>query len=78
MHKTESILENETHEIHWDLGIQTDLLILARRLVLVIMIKKEDPSNYGLHQTITKHWSEELAKNIIMIHVLLQKQKMNK
>ena len=31
MHKPESVLENETHEILWDFEIQTDHLISARR-----------------------------------------------
>ena len=30
MHKPESILENETHEIFWGFEIQTDHLISAR------------------------------------------------
>ena len=40
MHKTESILENETHKIHWGFEIQMDQLISARRLDLVLTRKK--------------------------------------
>ena len=40
-HKPESILENETHKLLWDFEIQTDHLILARRLDLVIINKKK-------------------------------------
>ena len=31
MHKPESVLDNEMHEILWDFAIKTDYLILARR-----------------------------------------------
>ena len=31
MEKTDSVLENETHKIHWDFEIETDHLISARR-----------------------------------------------
>ena len=31
MHNSESVLENETHELIWDFEIQTDHLISARR-----------------------------------------------
>ena len=41
MHKPESIRENETHKILWDLEIQTDHLIPARRPDLVIVNKKK-------------------------------------
>ena len=42
MHKPESVLENETHKIFWDFEIQTDHLIAARRLNLVIVNKKKE------------------------------------
>ena len=41
MHKPESILENETLEILWDIEIQTDYLISARRPDLVIVAVRE-------------------------------------
>ena len=41
MHKVESILENEMHKILWDFEIETDPLILARRLDLVTNNKKK-------------------------------------
>ena len=41
MHKPESILENETYKILWDFEIQTDHLILARKLDHVFINKKK-------------------------------------
>ena len=41
MHNPESVLENETHKFFWDLEIQTDHLISARRLDLEIVNKKK-------------------------------------
>ena len=41
MYNTESVLENETHKIFWDFDIETDHLIWARRLDLVIVNKKK-------------------------------------
>ena len=41
MHKPESALENETHKIVWDFKIQTDHLISARRLDLVLIKENE-------------------------------------
>ena len=41
MHKSESVLENETHQILWYFGIRTDHLISARRPVLWLIIKKK-------------------------------------
>ena len=37
MHKTESILENETQKILWDIEIQIDHLNLARRSDFVMI-----------------------------------------
>ena len=41
MHKPESALENKIHKILWDVKIQTDHLISARRPDLVIVNKKK-------------------------------------
>ena len=41
MHNPESILENETHNLLWDLRIQTNHLISARRPDLIIIKKKK-------------------------------------
>ena len=41
MYNPESVLENETHQLLWDLEIQTDYLISARRLDLMIIIKEK-------------------------------------
>ena len=41
MHKPESVLENETHNILWDFEVQTDPLILARRPDLVLIDKRK-------------------------------------
>ena len=40
MHKPESVPENETHNILWDIKIQTDHSILPQRPNLVIINKK--------------------------------------
>ena len=42
MHKTESILDNESHKILWGFEIQTDHLIPVRRLNIVLMNKKKN------------------------------------
>ena len=47
MHKPESILENETHEILWDFDIQTGHLIPVRRLDLVLFNKEKKLSSCG-------------------------------
>ena len=41
MHNPESVLENETHKLLWDIDIQTDHLISATRLELAIVSKKK-------------------------------------
>ena len=41
MHNPVSVLENAMHKLLWDFDIQTNNLILARRLNLVIINKKE-------------------------------------
>ena len=41
MHKSESVLENEICKIIWDFEIQTDHLIPARKLDIVLTNKKE-------------------------------------
>ena len=41
MHNQVSVLENDTHKLLWDIDIQTDHLILARRPVLIIINKKK-------------------------------------
>ena len=40
MQKPESVLKNQTHQIPWDFGIQTDYLIPARRPDIAIVNKK--------------------------------------
>ena len=47
MHNPESFLEKETHKLLWDFEIQTNHIISARRLDLVIVNKKENPPNCG-------------------------------
>ena len=47
MHKPESVMEYKTHKILWDFEIQTDHLIPARRLDLVIKKKKKEISPYS-------------------------------
>ena len=41
MNMSESVLENEDCKILWDISIQTDHVIGARRPVLVVVDKKE-------------------------------------
>ena len=41
MHNQEPVLENDTHKLLWDFGIQTDHLISARRPDLIIINKKK-------------------------------------
>ena len=43
-HEPESVLENEDYKILWDLSIQTDHVIEARRPDLVVVDKKETSS----------------------------------
>ena len=44
MHNSESVQENETHKVLWDLVIQTDHLMLARKPDLMIVNKKKRES----------------------------------
>ena len=41
VHNAESVLENDTHKLHWDFDIQTDHLISARRPGLMIINNKK-------------------------------------
>ena len=41
MHTPAPVLENDTHKLLWDFEIQTDHLISARRLYLIIINKKK-------------------------------------
>ena len=45
MHNQESVIENETHKLTWDLEIQTDHQISARRPDFMIINKKENLNN---------------------------------
>ena len=42
MHNPAPLLENDTHKVLWDLVIQTDHLISARRPGLIIIYKKKE------------------------------------
>ena len=52
MQNPEFILENETHKIFWELEIETDRLISARQLDLVLVNKKKKLPNNGLDRPI--------------------------
>ena len=52
MHKTESVLENETQKLLWDFEIKTCHLIPASRPVLVIINKKETLLYSGLYHRV--------------------------
>ena len=41
MHNPAPVLENDTHKLLWDFDVQTDHLIAARRLDLIIINNKE-------------------------------------
>ena len=41
MHNPAPVLENDSHKLLWDFDIQTDHLIRARRLNLIIITKKK-------------------------------------
>ena len=41
MHKPAPVLENNTHKLLWEFDINTDHLITARRLKLIIINKKK-------------------------------------
>ena len=41
MQNPEPVLENDTHKLLWDIDIQTDHIISARRLDLIIIIKNK-------------------------------------
>ena len=41
MHKPAPVLENDSHKLLWDFNIQTDHLIPARRLDLIIINKRK-------------------------------------
>ena len=45
MHNPAPVLENDTHKLLWDVDIQTDHLISARRLDLIIIKKKKKKKN---------------------------------
>ena len=46
MHKSKPILENETNNILWDFGMQTEHLILASWPELVIINKKRETAEW--------------------------------
>ena len=48
MHTPASVLENNTHKLLWDFGIQTDLLISVIRPDLIITTKKAKFQNCRL------------------------------
>ena len=41
MHNTASVLDNDAHELRWDIGVQMDHLISARRSDLIIINNKK-------------------------------------
>ena len=45
MHNPAPVLENDTHKLLWDLDIQTDHLISARKPDLIIINEKENLQN---------------------------------
>ena len=49
MHKSESVLENETHKSLWDFEIQTGHHISAKRSDLVLINKKKKKKKRTYH-----------------------------
>ena len=59
MHNPAPVLENDTHKLLWDFNIQTDHLIPARRLDLIIINKKKKrPSKRHYYWERTEYWEE--------------------
>ena len=46
MHNQASVLEKDKHKLLWDFDIRTDHLISARRLDLIIILKKEKKKKF--------------------------------
>ena len=65
MHKPESILENEMHEIPWDFEIQTDHPIQTRRPDLVLINKKEKKPSNSKFSCCVKKFNFLKAKSLI-------------
>lgn len=65
MHRTKSVLENETHSIFWKFEIQTDCLIWARRPDLVVkkkFQKEKKAESIFYHSSRTHSRSERKGK----------------
>ena len=63
MHKPESVQENGTHQILWDVLVQLDRLISVRRHYLILTDKKK-PQKNKKKQTKNKKQKEENKKEI--------------
>ncbi len=70
MHDKESVLENETHKVLWDLGIQTNTLISASRPDLVIVNKKKNWADHGVKLKDRKKRDKYLDLIVIVIGAL--------
>ena len=76
MHNPASVLDNDTHKLLWDFGIQTDHLISARRPDLIIINNKKErtckivvftvPADHGikLREKEKKDKYRDLAKEL--------------
>ena len=62
MHKTKSVQENRKHKILSDFKIQTDPLVPAGRLDLVIVNKKKDRTNRIVDFAVLAHCNENQRK----------------
>lgn len=65
MHRAKSVLENETHTIFWKFEIQSDFLIWARRLDLVVkkkFQKEKKAESIFYHSSRTHSGSERKGK----------------
>ena len=63
MHKPESVLENETHKLPWDLEIQMDRLISAGRTELIIINNKKRTVDFAVSANHRVKLKESAKKN---------------
>ena len=64
-HNPASVLGNDTHKLLWDFDIQTDHLISARRLHLIIINKKQNQTK-GEETCCHSNSSERPSANVNM------------
>ena len=58
MHNPAAVLENDTHKLLWDLDIQTDHPISARRPDLMVINKKKKRICKIVNFAVPEYWEE--------------------